>query len=238
MKKIFFIIIINLFCIFNVNAITAEQEREMNLGGCSGYTFDTSCRYNNFYSCIWNETEYGDYCNTDKLVYVYCGEAFDIPIQAPEIISFFVNLLKIATPIILIIVSMISLVKALAASKEDEIKKAQKSIITKIIASVIIFFTVSIVQFVIMKVADSSEVGGLTNCLSCFLNNDCESSAYYKTSVFGKYECTYLDGMQKFDCIDGEIINSLPTPIVPESVPDPEPEKENNRNHGGSGGKF
>ena len=198
--KLFVILvsIIMLTTIFNVSALTAEEEKKQNLGGCSGYSYEKSCEHNKYYSCIWNENEFGTYCNTDKLIYVQCGDAFDIPHQAPAIISLAVNLLKIATPIILIIVSVIALLKATAASNEDEIKKAQKGLIRKVIAAVMVFFIISIVQFVVLKVADTdnskgaSEADNLSTCLSCFLNNDCSANAYYKTSVFGKYECTYF----------------------------------------------
>lgn len=169
-------------------------------GSCAEYTEPTACENNNYFACIWNETEYGNYCNTDNLLYVACGDAFDIPHRVPELISFLVNLLKIATPIILIFVSVITLFKAILASKEDEIKKAQSSLIKKIIASVMVFFIISIVQFVISKVADSSEQGGIKSCLECFLNNDCKNSAYYKTNVGGTYICTYIDGSRTFNC--------------------------------------
>lgn len=177
-----------------------QYEKKQDLGSCAGYTQPSSCNNNNFYACIWNETEYGNYCNTDNLLYVACGESFDIPNRVPEITSLLVNLLKVGTPIILILVSVITLFKAITASKEDEIKKAQSSLIKKIIAAVMVFFIVSIVQFVISKVADSSEQGGIESCLSCFLNNDCENSVYYKTNVGGKYICTYIDGSGTFQC--------------------------------------
>lgn len=169
-------------------------------GSCAEYTEPTACENNQYFACIWNETEYGNYCNTDTLLYVSCGDAFDIPHQVPELISFLVNLLKIVTPIILIFVSIITLFKAITASKEDEIKKAQSSLIKKIIAAVMVFFVISIVQFVIMKVADSTDQGGLDSCLSCFLNNDCEDTTYYKTNVGGTYICTYIDGSGTFTC--------------------------------------
>lgn len=181
-----------------------EQEKKQDLGGCNGYTYESSCEHNDYYSCIWNKSEYGDYCNTDKLQYVQCGDAFDIPHEVPSLISFLVNLLKIATPIILIMVSIISLLKALAASSEDEIKKAQKSLTRKIIAAVMVFFVISIVQYIVMLVADNTtkssvngkvETDNISNCLSCFLNNDCGANAYYKTSVGGQYKCTYFSDM-------------------------------------------
>ena len=214
MKKNIIGLIFTLFIfLISIQGIDAASkggvaQKDKDMGGCSGYTDGKSaCENNAYYSCIWNETEYGDYCNTDTLLYVSCGDAFDIPHQTPSLISFLVNLLKIATPIILIFISVITLLKALAASKEDEIKKAQSSLIKKVIAAVMVFFVISIVQFVIMKVADSSETDNISKCLTCFLNNDCEDSIYYKTNVAGTYTCTYVSGDKKgesFTCKGNE----------------------------------
>jgi hypothetical protein len=162
------------------------------------------CESNTKFSCSWVKA--GDnqgYCNVNKLQYIKCGGAFDIPEQAPRIISFVINLLKIGTPIILIIVGLVTLVKALAASKEDEIKKAQTSLIKKMIAAALVFFVVAIVQFVILKVADDDETGSISSCLSCFLNNDCDTSKYFKDKVGDKYVCHKVSNPEEtFACDD------------------------------------
>lgn len=163
----------------------------------SGYT----CTGNPYFACMWLDdvkNDAGGICSTDNLKYVSCGDAMDIPKDIPRLISFAVNLLKIVTPIVLIVISMITLVKAVMSSKEDEIKKAQNSLVKKVIAAVIVFFVISIVQFVILKVADDAEAGNIQSCLSCFLNNDCDGSMYYKTTdTNGNNICTYLNGVQK-----------------------------------------
>lgn len=166
---------------------------------CLSYKKESTCTESLKFACVWNEKY--NYCNTDKLLYVWCGNALDIPSQAPELISFAVNLLKIATPIVLILVSIITLVKALASSKEDEIKKAQSSLVKKLIAAALVFFIVSIVQFVILKVADDGESDEISTCLSCFLNNDCEKNTYYKTNVSGTYICTPIEGTAPDVCL-------------------------------------
>lgn len=143
------------------------------------------------YACVWNK-EF-EFCNSTNLVYVECGDAFDIPYPVPKLISFLVNLLKIVTPIILIVVAVITLLKSMTSSSEDQMKKAQKSLINKIAAAVMVFFIVSIVQFVITKIAEDSEKTSLASCMSCFLNNEC-SSTYYKSSIGGNYTCIYTDG--------------------------------------------
>lgn len=194
LKKIILLVILA-FVLFIINSSDVFAS-----GGCKGYTNKSDCENNDEFSCLWVENEYGSYCNVDNLVYVSCGNAKDIPSEVPKLTSFFVNLLKIATPIILIIVGIITLVKALAASSEDAIKKAQKSLINKVIASVIVFFVISIVQFVILKVADDTEAGSITSCLTCFLNNECDASAYYKTSWGSMCTGTYLSDGSEFDC--------------------------------------
>ena len=169
-------------------ASLSDEELKQDKGGCSSYTYEKSCRGNEFYSCIWNNFEMDGksytYCNTDSLLYVKCGDAKDIPYQVPQVVSFAVNFLKILTPLILIFVSIISLLKAISAGNEDEMKKAQKGLIRKIIAAVMVFFIISIVQFVIMKVADDgAETENLSDCLNCFLNNKCKESVYFKTYI-------------------------------------------------------
>ena len=158
---------------------------------------------------MWDK-EYG-YCNVDNLKFVYCGDAKDIPSYVPRIVSMIVNLLKIATPIILIFVSIISLLKAVASTNEDEIKKAQKGLIRKIIAAVLVFFVIQIVQFVIMKVADATtpsdinnqtEANNVSSCLSCFLNNDCSGSTYYRYYLYGEYHYYRVEDSQEITLFD------------------------------------
>ena len=59
-----------------------------------------------------------------------------------------IPLVQIGIPIILIILGMLDLGKAVIASKEDEIKSAQKMLIKRCIYAVAIFFVVLIVTLV------------------------------------------------------------------------------------------
>ena len=158
--------------------------------------FDTKalCTTNNYFSCMWIGTDTNGYCNVNDLQYVKCGGAYDIPAKAPQVISLIINFLKITAPALLVLVSIITLVKAVAASKEDEMKKAQNILIKRLIAAVILFLVIQITQFVILKVADDADRDGITSCLSCFVNNECGKNTYYKTNVYGTDICTYLDG--------------------------------------------
>ena len=59
-----------------------------------------------------------------------------------------IPLIQVGIPIILIILGMLDLGKAVVASKEDEIKAAQKMLIKRAIYAIAIFFVVLIVQLV------------------------------------------------------------------------------------------
>ncbi len=135
------------------------------------------------YANIYVKNEKYKFCSPNGLAYLSCGDAKDIPEIVPTLTSYAVTILKIATPLILIIISIIQLVKAITSSKEDDIKKAQNSLIKRIIAAAIVFFVVTIVQFVMLKVASDDEKGNLSSCLSCFLNGtDKCTSLYYVDS--------------------------------------------------------
>ena len=60
-----------------------------------------------------------------------------------------IPLIQIGIPIILILLGMLDLGKAVVASKEDEIKAAQKLLIKRAIYALAIFFVVLIVQLVL-----------------------------------------------------------------------------------------
>lgn len=148
---------------------------------------------------VWN-TDY-NFSSSNGLAYIACGSmkkdkfidncnkankmVYDVPASIPEITSFAVNLLKIATPIILIIVGIIQIIKAVSSTNEDEIKKAQGGLIKKVIIAVMIFMVISLTQFIINFIAEDSESSIANNCFKCFLNGNCPIK-YYRTGVNGE----------------------------------------------------
>ena len=81
-----------------------------------------------------------------------------------------IPLIQIGIPIILIVLGMLDIGKAVIASKEDEIKSAQKLLIKRCIYGVAIFFVVLIVTLVFGLVADNSAgaADGATNWTQCW----------------------------------------------------------------------
>ncbi len=74
----------------------------------------------------------------------FCTETREIWVLVGNLL----NIFKIVIPIILVIWGMIDMGKAVVGSKDDEIKKAAKSLMMRIIAGVIIFFIPTLVGFV------------------------------------------------------------------------------------------
>lgn len=148
------------------------------------------------FGCAWNDKY--DFCSANGLAYLSCGigdtDAHDIPVFAPRITSYGITILKTVTPVILIIMSMLQMIKAISSQSEDEIKKAKSSLVKKLIVATLIFFVTTIVQFIIKQAADDSEVGSANQCLSCFVNNDCNGSTYF---VDGYGYCYYLSDRSK-----------------------------------------
>ena len=85
-------------------------------------------------------------------------------------IGWVIQVIKIAIPLILIIFGSIDFGKAIIASKDDEVKKAGKSLVMRVIAGVIIFFIPTIVNFVITLIGgediyNGSDFGACTECM-------------------------------------------------------------------------
>ena len=90
--------------------------------------------------------------------------------RIPAFTSGLYNIIKILVPVILVIMGMIDFTKAVMASDEEKMKKSQKTFITRAIAAVIIFFVMTVVQF-IFKEVDKNNANGFTDCMNCILSN-------------------------------------------------------------------
>lgn len=90
----------------------------------------------------------------------------DIPAGLATMISDVYDLLKIAVPIVLIIMGMIDLLKAVAGQKEDDIKKGWNMLIKRTIYGVLVFFVFTTVQLVISLLPGNNEK--VVSCVKYF----------------------------------------------------------------------
>ena len=79
-----------------------------------------------------------------------------------------VSVIQFGIPIVLIIFGMIDLGRAVIAGKEDEMKKAQGTLIRRFIYAIAVFLIVTLVTFIMGIVGDSETGADTDTWLSCW----------------------------------------------------------------------
>ena len=79
-----------------------------------------------------------------------------------------IPILQVGIPIILIVLGMLDLGKAVVAGKEDEMKKAQSTLVKRCLYAVAVFFVVTIVTLVFGLLTDTAGMGNAGNWLTCW----------------------------------------------------------------------
>jgi len=117
-----------------------------------------------------------DYAVKDTDIHTICSmPSYRKPMK---FVGILVRLSKILVPLAIIAYGAYDLYKAMTGSKDDEIKKAFKSIAIRIIAGVFIFLLPGLIQFVLNMVNDWSEYkNSWCCCTECLLNKDCNVNA-------------------------------------------------------------
>jgi hypothetical protein len=100
-----------------------------------------------------------------------------IPGEIPFLLSTVFRLIQIAVPILLIFMGTIDLVRAITQGKEDDIKKGQAIFLKRLIAAILVFLVVSIVQVVFSLLGNANANNkGIMGCANCLITNS--SSCY------------------------------------------------------------
>lgn len=110
-----------------------------------------------------------------------------------QIVGYVLLVFKIVIPILLIIFGMLDLGKAVVASKDDEIKKATKSLAFRAASGVIIFFIPTLVGMVLGLVSNFSQSGAkedFDTCRACITkpNDQDECGQYAEEAWNGELE--------------------------------------------------
>ena len=104
------------------------------------------------------------------------------------------NGIKIGVPVILIIVGMLGMGKAIASQKEDDIKKAQSTLIKQAVAAVIVFLMFQLVQIIMSVIGVQNDSNWC--CVKKLLNNDSEC----KTAVNNITDDVNVDDLTENEC--------------------------------------
>ena len=115
----------------------------------------------------------GTYENLQTKFYS-CGDELieKIPANVPKIINIVYLFIQVLIPIILIIMGMVTLLKAVSSSKEEDIKKAQMTFVKRLIIAALVFFTFVFVKLLVSITADSGLKSRIIDCTDCFLNGE------------------------------------------------------------------
>jgi len=112
-----------------------------------------------------------------NLPVIKCGD-ISIPEPIPPITRTIVMIIKIAAPLVLIIMGMIDMIMAVTANDEKKIKEAQSKLPRRLIPAALIFLVVTIVQLIIGILANNSaESTSLTNCVNCLISDESKCGA-------------------------------------------------------------
>lgn len=82
------------------------------------------------------------------------------------LVGWVVLVIKIAVPIILIVIGMIDMTKAVMSKKEDDIKNAQGALVKKAIAAVIVFLIIQIVTLLFATIMKQSDWKECSKCVN------------------------------------------------------------------------
>lgn len=86
---------------------------------------------------------------------VSCAQGSTL-VNVIAIVRLVMNIICIAVPIIMILMGTLDLFKAVTAGKDEDIKKKQKALITRIIAGVLVFLVPTIVSVIMNLIGVSS----------------------------------------------------------------------------------
>lgn len=152
--------------------ITTDLEYAKNYQYSKTGTSNSSCNDMNISTNVSNNVNIGDgYAKEENFIgNLSCGGTeFQFHKSLPNFTNIIFDLLKIGTPIIIIITGMIDMLKAVSAQKEDEIKKSQQKLLRRLLAGAVVFLVFVIVQTVIHTFAENEEAENAWDCVDCFL---------------------------------------------------------------------
>lgn len=103
---------------------------------------------------------------------IRCGST-----NLPDFIGYLVSLvyfaIRVAVPILLIIVGMFDLGKAIVSKKEDDVKKAKSLLLKKILLGVLVFLIPYLVELLIKIITRDNEI---LDCVKSLID--------YRTNLF------------------------------------------------------
>lgn len=114
---------------------------------------------------------------------VKCGTT-EIPDLIPSITRTIVTLIKIAVPLVLIIMGMLDILKSVIASDEKKIAEGKTKFLKRMIPAALVFFVVTILQFLVNIVSPEAteNEGNIWSCVDCMISDESKCGAVIERS--------------------------------------------------------
>lgn len=122
---------------------------------------------------------------------ISCGSVKGIPKGITIFSRNLIKVIKVLVPVVLIILGIIDMVRAVSGNDEKVMKEASSRLIKRAIAAVLVFFVISLVQFVINVLSKAAKdsgksdgddpTNGIVECISCFISDAsyCVEDGYF-----------------------------------------------------------
>lgn len=121
---------------------------------------------------------------------ISCGNVKGIPAGLAKFSRNAVSIIKLLIPVILIVLGIIDMLRAASANEDKAMKEATRRFARRIVAAVLVFFVISLTQFVIKTISNAArksnnegveaDTNNILSCISCFISeeSDCVSDNY------------------------------------------------------------
>lgn len=122
--------------------------------------------------------DFGEMC-------VKCGDDVEFPAYLVKLCANIIGFIQVIVPVIIILVGMIELFKAVIASDEKKMSESKDSLIRKIIAGVMIYLVIAIIQFAFTAIPNFTDGDvDVMECVSYFITGP-EIGDFCKERVTG-----------------------------------------------------
>ena len=135
---------------------------------------------------------------------VNCGGLNEVPYVPLRFVGRVINIIKVVTPIVLIIMGMVDMARATTANSEKDMDASRKRFMKRIVYAVMVFFVISVVQllFSILQTSVFKNENNLLGCMTCVLGGECDTKDLDITS-------SNSDGSNKSNNSEGEKVTRV-----------------------------
>lgn len=161
-KVLFFVLILMLF---NINTVKADTITK------TCYSPNDCICTDNKYPCTIAVSNSSSGVSTRKKC-ITCGEVNTIPASIPTFSRNVINLVQVLVPAIIVIMGIVTFLKALVSGEDKALSQARTHFIRMILVGIAILLIVTIIKLVFSFAAKSDDVNSIMKCISCFTTDE------------------------------------------------------------------